>query len=85
MYVNCKSCGRKFPVFPPSGDLSISGQQVHVGSGSIEANRLSIGPGGGLSIGPGGRVVLRPNPPPRYRCPHCGSESEYSQNDIKLD
>jgi DNA-directed RNA polymerase subunit RPC12/RpoP len=85
MYVVCKTCGKKFSVFPPSGDLNLGGQHVHLGSDSVEVNRLSFGAGGGISFGPGGRIVFKNTPLPRYRCSHCNNEHEYSNIDIKND
>ena len=82
MYVICKSCEKKFKVFPPSGDLNLGGENLDLGSNSIDVNKITFGDGGRINFGDGGKINFRSTPPAKYKCPYCGEEFEYAPNEI---
>jgi len=85
MYVICKSCDKKFSVFPPNSDLNLGGGTLDLHGGNVNTNKLTFGNGGRVNFGNGGTINFSQPPPAKYRCPHCGEEHEYSPDEIFND
>ena len=85
MHVKCKSCGKKFPVFPPSGDLNLGGQTLNLGGQNVDVNKITFGEGGRINFTPGSKITFRSPPPARYKCPYCDKEFDYLASEIIND
>lgn len=82
--VKCKSCGREFPVLRPDSSLNLSNATVRIQNQDVNVNSIRFGPGGGIEFGPGGRIVFGAPGLAKYRCPICGTESEYAEREIMV-
>lgn len=82
MYVICKKCGKQFTVMPPSDELNLGRNNIDLGGGSIDVNKITFGTGGGISLGPGSSINFKKPSSPRYKCPSCGHEDEYQSDEI---